>query len=496
MTTRRAQRGTFFTRARAMNFLRFVGMGLPRPSWVMNVVALLLVLCTTSVAAQERTPQPPLTRMLFVFDASNSMNAFWGNQPKINTARELLLKSLKRLEGQPDLELALRLYGHQTAIQPGKQDCDDTRLEVPFSGNSIPGMKQTLERVRCIGTTPIARSLEKAAKDFPEAGPGKGERKVRNVIILITDGIEACDEDPCAVSRALQAKGITLKPFVIGVGLTESDRYSLQCVGNYFDASTPELFEHVLQVVVTQALNSTTAQISLMTTDGKPTETDVPVTLYDQKTGQVRYHLEHTLNDRNIPDTLSIDPIFTYRVVAHTVPASVRENVTLKPGIHNIIGLDAGMGTLLLKMGGGPPDAQQISCIVRRAGEMNTLLAQEVGSTQRYRVGTYDLEVLTLPRLLIPDVHVEQGRTTEIVVPRTGVLNVQPSAPGPGAIFQKKGDVLEWVADLDAAALRNQFRLLPGTYQVTYRSGSARRTELTLTKDIVIESGRSATINF
>src|SRR5688572_16827722 len=61
----------------------------------------------------------PLTRMLFVFDASNSMNAFWGNQPKIETARELLLTSLKELEGKPNLELALRLYGHQTPIKPG-----------------------------------------------------------------------------------------------------------------------------------------------------------------------------------------------------------------------------------------------------------------------------------------------------------------------------------------------------------------------------------------
>jgi hypothetical protein len=121
----------------------------------------------TAVNAQDPAPRPPLTRMLFVMDASNSMNAFWGNQPKINTARELLLKSLQELEGQPDLELALRLYGHQTPIQPGKQDCDDTRLEVPFSANSIPAMRNTLKNVRCLGTTPIARSLEKAADDFP-----------------------------------------------------------------------------------------------------------------------------------------------------------------------------------------------------------------------------------------------------------------------------------------------------------------------------------------
>jgi len=470
------------------------------PTTLLRTLFLCTFLASTGLPLhaqqQQEAPQPPLTRMLFVFDASNSMNAFWDNQPKINTARELLMRSLQDLEGQPDLELALRVYGHQTPIQAGKQDCDDTKLEVPFSPNSIPDMKRKLQGLRCLGTTPIARSLEKAATDFPETDRSKGARPVRNIIILITDGIEACDEDPCAVSRALQAKGIVLKPFVIGVGLTENDRYNLQCVGNYYDASTPELFEHVLKVVVTQALNSTTAQISLMTTDGRPTETDVPVTLYDQRTGQVRYHITHTMNDRGVPDTLSIDPIFTYKVVAHTVPASVRENVTVRPGVHTIIAVDAGMGTLALKVGSGPSDGQAVQCIVRRKGEMGTLHHQELGSQQRYRVGTYDLEVLTLPRLLIPDVHVEQGRTTDIVVPKPGVLNVLPSTPGPGAIFLKKGDELVWVADLDPTAIRGQYRLQPGNYQVIYRSRSARRTELTLIKDITIESGRSATISF
>lgn len=459
------------------------------------LLASLLLLFAGISSAQDKAPQPPLTRMLFVMDASNSMNAFWGNQPKINTARELLLNALKELEGQPDLELALRLYGHQTPIQPGKQDCDDTNLEVPFSPNSIPAMKSTLQSVRCLGTTPIARSLERAAGDFP-AITLNDTRKVRNVIILITDGIEACDEDPCAVSRALQAKGITLKPFVIGVGLDESQKYGLQCVGNYFDASTPELFEHVLKVVVTQALNTTTAQISLMTVDGKPTETDVPVTLYDQRTGKAVQHIMHTLNDRNVPDTLRVDPIFTYRVVAHTVPPSVRNDVVVKPGVHTVIAVDAGTGLLSIKSGSGPGDGTVVQTIVRRSGEGSTLIAQEVGTAQRLRTGTYDLEVLTLPRLMIPNVRIDQSKTTDIAVPRSGVLNILPSTPGPGAIFSKKDGQLEWVADLDPNALRNQFRLLPGTYEVIYRSRSARRTELTLKKDVTIESGRSVTINF
>ena len=462
--------------------------------WV--VLGLLALGPSGDLAAQDAAPEQPLTRMLFVMDASNSMNAFWGNQPKINTARELLLATLKKLEDQPDLELALRLYGHQTPIQPGKQDCDDTRLEVPFGPKSIPAIQQTLASVRCVGTTPIARSLERAATDFPETVRTRNARPVRNVIILITDGIEACDEDPCAVSRALQAKGIVLKPFVIGVGLGDAEKYALQCVGNYYDASTPELFEHVLNVVVTQALNSTTAQISLMTTDGRPNETDVPVTLYDQRTGQVRYHLMHTMNDRGIPDTLGIDPIFTYRVVAHTVPPSVRENVTVRPGVHTIIAVDAGMGSLDLRMGSGPADGYPVSCIVRRNDGTETLFAQGSGSVQRYRVGTYDLEVLTLPRTYIQDVRIEQGKTTDIVVPKHGVLNVQTAASGPGAIFQRKGDELVWVVDLDPTGMNNQFRLQPGNYKVSYRSRNAHRTELSLEREVIIDSGRSITVNF
>lgn len=457
---------------------------------------------TAQIRAQEAGKQPPLTRMLFVFDASNSMNAFWGTKTRLDVARELLVSSLDQLEGLPDLELALRVYGNRSAIQGGIQDCDDTHLEVPFSPNSAPAMRNFVKNLRAVGTTPIARSLERSADDFPGPStpsgttPKRGERAIRNVIILITDGIEACDEDPCAVSRALQSKGITLKPFVIGVGLDEAEKYSLRCIGNFFDADTPELFEHVLQIVLTQALNTTTAQISLLTTDGQPTETDVPVTLYDQRTGQVRYHFVHTMNDRGVPDTLMLDPVFTYRVVAHTVPPSVREEVRIKPGQHTIVTVDAGMGGLRFQVGTGPGDGHAVQALVRRAGDMATLNVQDMSTEQRYRVGSYDLEVLTLPRLLIPEVIVEQGKVTTVAIPRSGVLNVQASTPGHGAIFLQKDDALVWVADLDPTASRQQLRLLPGQYRVTYRSRNAKRTELSLDKDVTIESGRAITVNF
>ena len=72
----------------------------------------------------------------FVFDASNSMNAFWGGQRKIETATRLLGKTLAELRPIGELELGLRVYGHGTRHVPGQQNCDDTELVVPFGSNN------------------------------------------------------------------------------------------------------------------------------------------------------------------------------------------------------------------------------------------------------------------------------------------------------------------------------------------------------------------------
>lgn len=415
------------------------------------------------------------------------MNAFWGTEPKIDAARAVLLKALPPLEEAPDVQLGLRLYGHQSRIEPGKQDCDDTKLEVPFGPHNGDAIRAKMKSVRCLGTTPIARSLEKAADDFPD-------RKARNIIILITDGIEACDEDPCAVSRALQAKGIILKPFVIGIGIEDAGKYSLKCVGNYYDAGSPEMFDRVLNVVIDQALHTTTTQLLLLTDDSKPTETDVPVTFYDQRTGEDRYDLVHTIALDGEPDTLDIDPVFTYRIVAHTLPPSVKENVAIEPGVHNVIALMAGQGRLELKIEGAVTAEQPVACIVRKHGETATVNAQLMNTSQLYRTGAYDLEVLTLPRLYIPDVVIKQSGVTPVGIPRSGVLNVISKGPGPGAIFKKNGNELEWVVDLDRKIGQNQFKLLPGEYRVIYRRGEARETAFSVVKDCTIISGRAINI--
>ncbi|MFM1931945.1 MAG: hypothetical protein RL226_1248, partial [Bacteroidota bacterium] len=280
------------------------------------------------------------TRILFVFDASNSMNGYWGHERKIETATRLLSASLAEVYQFENLELGLRVYGHQTQHVQGKQDCDDTELVVPIaSGNNLI-IKKELSRIQPKGTTPIARSLERAAEDFSDCPD------CRNIIILITDGIEACDEDPCAVSKALQAKNIIVRPFIIGIGIEDKYKKTFECVGNFFDATDPETFEVVLDLVVTEALNNTSVQIDLLDGQKKPTISDVPVTLYNSKTGEVMYNFVHTLNAAGLPDTLSLDPLPVYKLVVHTYPPLIKEGLTVNPGEHTVFSVDAAQGTL------------------------------------------------------------------------------------------------------------------------------------------------------
>src|SRR6218665_848789 len=255
-----------------------------------------------------------LTRILFIFDASNSMNAKWGSsQTRFEAAKEVLIKSVDSIKGSENLEIALRVYGHQSPITTTYQDCNDTKLEVPFGKDNYETVKNRIKTLAAKGTTPIARSLEAAAGDFPDT-------KARNVIILITDGLEACDNDPCIIAAKLHEKGVTITPFVIGLGLDLSYLDQFKCIGYYSEAETKDAFKRVIKDVLGKAMVNTTVQINLNDLYKKPSETDVTVLCYQAGTKNLKYTFEHTINKWGNPDTLVMDPNMQYDLVVNTIP--------------------------------------------------------------------------------------------------------------------------------------------------------------------------------
>lgn len=176
-----------------------------------TLTCLTLFLTPGSALAQD----PP--GVYIIFDGSGSM---WGQlrdgTHKITAARDVLKKFVANDFG--DKELALRAYGHNR-----EGDCSDTELVVPFSNAAkASGLAQTFaDKVNPKGKTPITRSLKAALADF---GDRSGE------IILISDGIETCDEDPCELVRAWMEKDVAIKVHVVGLGLAEKERAAMSCI--------------------------------------------------------------------------------------------------------------------------------------------------------------------------------------------------------------------------------------------------------------------------
>ena len=196
------------------------------------------------------------------------------------------------------------------------------------------------------------------------------------------------------------------------------------------------------------------------------------------------------MNHMGNPDTMSIDPILKYKVVAHTMPAVESELIVLSPGKHTIIPLNTPQGDLEVKMA----SKDNYPFIIRKANIDETLNVQETNSKQRYLTGKYNIEVLTLPRFFIEDVEIKQSETTTFTLPSTGTVSIILPSKGFGGVYLIKNNKLELIYNLDENKQRLTLYLLPGNYKVIFRSRSAKQYMYTTEKDFKVRSGKSELI--
>ncbi len=206
-------------------------------------LALIILFCFSSFSFSQ---QESKGYIYIILDSSGSM---WGELPdksrKVETAKKVLKEYVAGdFEGY---ELAFRVYGHRE-----KADCQDSELLIPFGEPEqvITKLTESIDSIKPLGKTPITYSLERALEDF---GDKQGE------IILISDGIETCDADPCELVCQWQEKNVKIKVHVVGLGLDEKSKTAMQCISDaagteYRDASTAsELSESLKKIKVEAA---------------------------------------------------------------------------------------------------------------------------------------------------------------------------------------------------------------------------------------------------
>jgi hypothetical protein len=215
----------------------------------------------------------------YILDASGSMNeALPDGTIKLALTRDLLAGHLQAF--LPETNIGLRAYGHRIDYQQTAESCQDIELIAPVERGNLPAIVAWLREFRALGMTPLAESVRQAMDDFVF------EPARINSIVMLSDGIETCEGDPCGLVRNLVAEGINFTIHVVGLDVDQPARDQLSCIaytsgGTYHDARSE------------QGLREALAEIGALLTQGQmvtPPDGETPppepdVTRVVQQTG-------------------------------------------------------------------------------------------------------------------------------------------------------------------------------------------------------------------
>jgi len=154
-----------------------------------SILIFLLVFFKVHISEAEEFPE-----VMFIIDGSGSMWGNAGGQSKIEAAKQVFEEIVPQLPSE--VRVGLAAYGHRR-----KGDCNDIETLIPPGSNDRFALLQKVKAIQPKGKTPITKTVTQVANSL------KG-REVETTIILVSDGKETCEGDPCAAVRALKEAGI------------------------------------------------------------------------------------------------------------------------------------------------------------------------------------------------------------------------------------------------------------------------------------------------
>lgn len=200
-----------------------------------HLFAALLCLTPALGFAQDKS------RAILVLDASGSM---WGQidgKAKITIAQDVIGDLLQSLPAEQ--ELGLTVYGHRR-----KGDCSDIETMILPGGDTRGAIMMAVSAITPKGKTPLSAAVIQAAEALKYT-------EERATVILVSDGRETCELDPCQVGRDLEKAGIDFTAHVIGFDISNpKDRAELQCLaeetgGSFRTAANADELGQALQVI-------------------------------------------------------------------------------------------------------------------------------------------------------------------------------------------------------------------------------------------------------
>ena len=177
------------------------------------IAVLFLAFCCSAMPARAENG----ANVMLVLDASGSMWGKVGDQTKMAAARETVATILDKW--RPEDKLGLVVYGHRR-----KGDCSD--IEVMSNPEAVDkdALMAKIGAISPKGRTPMTEAMRVAAEQLTSV-EGKA------TVILVSDGVETCEADPCAVAASLKQQDVDLVVHTVGFDIQDAEaKGQLACI--------------------------------------------------------------------------------------------------------------------------------------------------------------------------------------------------------------------------------------------------------------------------
>ncbi|MBP5548719.1 MAG: VWA domain-containing protein [Bacteroidales bacterium] len=450
------------------------------------ILVFLLAFIAYAGAQNKASVSNEKTRVLLILDCSHSMWDRWQSDAKIKVTQQVLLKFLDSVANQDNIEVALRVFGHLNKNSYG------TRLEVPFDSDNNYKIQSKIKTLVPNGACTAASALSSSLNDFPSSGAS------RNIILIITDGMDDCDGNICDVARQVQMSGVIVQTFILGIGNKQDFQHSLDCAGKFTYVPNEEQYTQTLYNIFRMSEEEAHLIISINDETDHLLEAELPIAFYDSQTGVVKYTTLYSIDSRYTPDTIIIDPLIAYDITLFTVPEIKLNQRQFKPGRVNRLNITVEQGSLKISMNGKRANYQvpQYPILVYKHGSKELLHTQIIGEQYNYLAGSYDLEILSTPPIRLENVAIVGSSATDLSISMPGVANInKPKVISSGSIFKLHEGVLTFVCDLNPNKINERILLMPGQYQIVIKPQNSIEYTNVRTMRFQIESSQTTNIN-
>ncbi len=473
---------------------------------MIRILLISLLLLTAPFVFAEETSQTE--KSILVLDVSGSMWGVIDGKSKIEIARDVVSDLLKTWPANK--ELGLVAYGHRE-----KGDCADIETVIPAGKLDAQSFDRKVRSLVPKGKTPMVASIRQAAEAL------KYSEDVATVI-LVSDGEETCEADPCAIAKELDAKGVNFTAHVIGFDLKNAGKVAeqqMKCIaestgGKFLTAdNASELSSALKQAVVAPVVEKVIVEeVKAPIKLENNLHAVAFITAGDAPMKEGLSWATYTLNDKGEKlDNIhySYDPEYKTNLQPGKYLVEVKFETTVASQIVEItedlkkVEFVLGTGTLKLKAFASEAELlkQDVAWDLKSLdGEVATY-SYDAEPVFNVKPGKYNVTVKWGDAEHKQELEVQAGKTLEhSAIIGAGLLTTKAFATDGG---EQLKDKLTWNVEKLVSALENKyelasysynaeptFRLLAGNYKLKVKWGEAE-----VTKDVTVTAGQKTDVS-